>query len=215
MNAALHIVGPTFSNFVRSVMLCCEEKGIAYSAGMEIGGQPLAFKGEEHFKLNPYGKVPVLLHGDRVLFETAVICRYLDAAFDGPALQPEDPWARALVDQSAAEIALYIDKALMRDLILEFAFPRGENGSVRMDAVDAALPAARQALARAERLLGDKAFIAAGQYTLADALLIPMLDYVAGLPFGAELLPVGAPLTAYLDAMRARESSRKVLQPLG
>lgn len=91
----IHIFGPQFSTFVRSVQLCCEEKGIAYTVGTCVNDQNVEFKGAQHLEWHPFGKVPVLLHGDRHLIETASICRYLDAAFEGPALQPDDPWLRA------------------------------------------------------------------------------------------------------------------------
>jgi len=211
--AQLHILGPTFSTFVRSVMLCCEEKGVSYTVGFEPDGQPIGRKSDEHFRLHPYGKVPVLIHGDRVIFETAVICRYIDAVFDGPSLQPEDLWERTQVDQTAAELALYVDQALVRHLLLEFAFPKGENGTVRMDAVEQALPEARRVLARVESLLGRSAFIAADRYTLADALLTPMLDYLVGLPVGKDLIPEGGPLFRYIERMRARPSAAEVLKP--
>ncbi|GGC01963.1 glutathione S-transferase [Marinobacterium zhoushanense] len=210
--ATLHILGPGFSSFVRSVMLCCEEKGVDYAIGFEPNGQSIDFKSDEHLKLHPYGKVPALIHGDRVIFETAVICRYIDAAFDGPALQPDDLWGRIQVDQTAAEIGLYIDQALVRKLLLEFAFPKGENGTVRMDAVEQALPEAYRALARVELLLGNRQFIAGDRYTLADALLTPMLDYLSGLPMGADLIPVSGTLDQYLQRMRARPSGVKVLR---
>ncbi|MBV1787995.1 glutathione S-transferase family protein [Marinobacterium sp. D7] len=210
--ATLHILGPTFSNFVRAVMLCCEEKGIDYTVGRELEGKSIGLKSEEHLKLHPHGKLPVLIHGDRVIFETAVICRYIDAAFEGPALQPDELWERTRVDQTAAEIALYIDQALVRKLLLEFAFPKGENGSVRMDAVEQAIPEARKALARVEALLGEREFIAADQYTLADALLTPMLDYISGLPIGPDLIPTGGALDQYLQRMRTRPSGIKVLK---
>ncbi|MBR9885663.1 MAG: glutathione S-transferase family protein [Oceanospirillales bacterium] len=213
--AKLHILGPTFSNFVRSVMLCCEEKGAEYSVGRELDGQSIGLKSEEHFKLHPYGKVPVLIHGDRVIFETAVICRYIDAVFDGPALQPEHLWERTQLEMASAEISLYIDKALVRDLLLEFAFPKGEDGSIRMDAVEKALPEAQKALVRIEQLLADRDFIVGNHYTMADALLTPMLNYVSNLPMAADLMPTHGALSAYAQLMKARASGQKVLLPLG
>ncbi|SEG05610.1 glutathione S-transferase family protein [Marinobacterium lutimaris] len=207
----LHIFGPQFSTFVRTVMLCCEEKGIAYTQGMEESGQEIAFKSEQHFAWHPYGKVPVLLVNGSPLFETGAICRYLDSVYDGLELLPGDAWERALVDQASSEIALYHYDALIRDLVLEFYFPKGENGQVDMTAVDAALPAAKASIARLTTMLGEQSFIAGAHYTLADAMLLPILDYVAALPVADQLLAGADSLNAYLERMRERDSSKRVL----
>ncbi len=211
MSSNLYILGPEFSNFVRSVMLCCEEKGLSYQCGMAPEGSEITFKSPEHFSYHPYGKVPVLIHDGRALFETTTICRYLDQAFDGPALQPEDPWARAQVDERCAEIALYIDHAIVREMLLEFVFPQGPDGSVRMDVVEQKLPAVRTALTRVEQTLGDNLFMCGDAYTLADALITPMLDYVDTVPMGSELIGEGK-LRTYLEQMRQRPSAQKVLK---
>jgi GSH-dependent disulfide-bond oxidoreductase len=44
-------------------------------------------------RLNPEGEGPLLVHDGRQLTESFFISEYLDAAFDGPALRPADPFA--------------------------------------------------------------------------------------------------------------------------
>ena len=41
--------------------------------------------------LNPFGRVPTLVHDGFVLYETSAITRHVDEAFPGPALQPTVP----------------------------------------------------------------------------------------------------------------------------
>jgi len=48
-------------------------------------------------KRNPYGKVPVLVNGDGVIYESAVINEYLDEKFPEPRLMPADLLQRAKV----------------------------------------------------------------------------------------------------------------------
>lgn len=211
MTLQVEILGPQFSTFVRSVMLCCEEKGIAYHTGMQLGGKDVEFKGEEHLAINPLGKLPVIHHKGRFLYETGPICRYLDSAFEGQALQPQDLYAKSIVDQWCQVISTQVDRVIVRDYLLEFAFPKGEKGAIRMDKVADAQPNVIAVLDILEQQIGDQAFICGDQFTIADALLIPMLDYLAGLPHGDQLLRADMRLTAYIGRMQKRASCQNVL----
>ncbi|REC94359.1 glutathione S-transferase family protein [Kushneria indalinina] len=215
MNNQIHIFGPQFSTFVRSVQLCCEEKGIPYTVGTRVDGEDIEFKGAQHLDWHPFGKVPVLLHGDRHLIETVSICRYLDAVFDGPALQPDDPWMRAQVDQWAAILSLYIDQTLVRDYLLEFAIPKGEDGTVRMDRVREAEPEVKRTLALLETQLGDREYLVTDRFTLADAIAVPMLDYLFRLPAMGALITETPRLKDYVERLRARRSGSRVLIEAG
>ncbi len=211
MSAQVHIVGPQFSTFVRSVQLVCEEKGISYRYGFKPDGEEIEFKSPSHLALHPFGKIPALLHNGQVIFETAPICRYLDAAFEGPALQPEDLLARAHVDQWCAALSSYVDQALVRNYLLEFAFPKGEDGSIRMDKVAAHQPAVIEMLTLLEQQLAGKEYFCGAQYSIADAILTPMLDYLSGLPHAAELMTATPELAAWTQRMQARDSGKQVL----
>ena len=211
MSAQVHILGPAFSSFVRSVMLCCEEKGISYETKFEIDGQSLSLNDDTHLQYHPFGKIPALIHGERTLFETASICRYLDATFDGPALQPDDVYQRAKVDEWAAALSSYVDKAIVRQYLLEFAFPKGPDGQVRMDKVAEAEPEVVRMLGIVEKQMGDNDFICGSEYTYADAILTPMLDYLAGTPNVSKLMPENSTLMNYVLRMRKRSSGVKIL----
>ena len=52
----------------------------------------------EHLARHPFGKVPVLEHDGRYLFESNVICRYL-ADIAVSQLYPQERYARAVIDQ--------------------------------------------------------------------------------------------------------------------
>ena len=79
--------GPGFSTYVRSVRIALEEKGVPYQLNEFnfFEGMPA-----EQLQRHPFGKVPAFEHDDFMLYETFAICRYIDEAFDGPRLQPED-----------------------------------------------------------------------------------------------------------------------------
>ncbi len=44
----------------------------------------------EYLTINPKGVVPTLVHDNKVITESNVICVYIDEQFDGPALQPTE-----------------------------------------------------------------------------------------------------------------------------
>jgi glutathione S-transferase len=69
------------------------EKGIEFElTEIDIYNRPSWFR-----EVSPYGKVPVLRHDGRVVYESAIINQYLDEVFPEPALMPGDPYSRAQV----------------------------------------------------------------------------------------------------------------------
>ena len=50
---------------------------------------------EDLLDLNPYNSVPTLVDRDLVLYDTGVICEYLDERYPHPPLMPVDPLSRA------------------------------------------------------------------------------------------------------------------------
>ena len=77
-------------------------------------GEPIAFRSPAHQALNPFLKIPVLLHRDLVLFESPAICRYLAGL---PGAQPPEQVLmhaeKALVDQWALVASQYANQNLM------------------------------------------------------------------------------------------------------
>jgi glutathione S-transferase len=209
----IHIYGPSFSNFVRTVMLVCEENKISHSVGFEVAGKEVPFKGEQHLKWHPFGKLPVLVENKTqedvfTLPETASICRYLDTE---QRLQPSNNLEYARHDALCALISIDIDKVLVREYLLEFAFPKGENNSVRFDIVSQIQPKAAATLATIENMLDEANSLTAEQFTIADALLAPILHYVSCLPVGYNLLPNYPKTELYLEKLMKRPSCQKVL----
>jgi len=48
----------------------------------------------EYLKINPSGTVPTMIHNGAVFTESTPLCEYIDSAFDGPSLRPDDPMQR-------------------------------------------------------------------------------------------------------------------------
>lgn len=198
------IHGIAGSPFVRMPMLACEEKGVAWRLqGMAFGEQ----KSPEHLKRQPFGQIPAIEHGDFALYETQAIVRYIDAAFDGPALTPADPKAMARMSQVMNILDWYVTPSLTG----EIAFNRIVKPIVGMPvdeaAVAAALPMTRTALAALGDILGDQTYFAGEALSLADLAAIAHLDLAPTIPEVAEML-TGSPLLGWIAHMTPRASVR-------
>ncbi|MCI5072158.1 glutathione S-transferase family protein [bacterium] len=77
--------------FAMRVRMTLHEKGIAFETREEKWG---AFSQELKEK-HPEAKVPVLVHGDTVIYESAIITEYIEDAFPKHALLSQDPSQRA------------------------------------------------------------------------------------------------------------------------
>ena len=114
--AELEIIGVPFSNYVRSLRMLCEEKGVAYKLTPSRPHTP------EVLAIHPAGQVPAMRHGDVVLFESKAIATYIDRAFPGPKFIPEDLVPLALVEQWVSYGNAKVDKWLMREMVVPSAF---------------------------------------------------------------------------------------------
>ena len=95
----LKIWGRTNSVNVQKVLWCLAELDLAYEridAGMAFGRN----RDPDYLAMNPNGRVPTLVDGDFVLWESNSIMRYLVLAYaKGSPIYPEAPKRRASVDR--------------------------------------------------------------------------------------------------------------------
>lgn len=79
------------SPFVRKVMIVLHETGLAGQVETVRAVASMAKVNPEILAHNPLGKIPVLLTDDvGAIFDSPVICEYLDGRHDGPLLFPAD-----------------------------------------------------------------------------------------------------------------------------
>lgn len=218
MTTPIHIIGVGFSTFARSVAMACEEKQLQYTLGMSSGMGPndhaIAMKSDEHMALHPFGKIPVLVHGDRHLAETVCIIRYLDNEFGPATLQGQSTFEQAQIEQWCSLITQYVDFYVVRQFMLEMVMPKGDNGAVRYDVIDANRPAAEQALAVVEQQLGDNDYLVGNRFSMADIMLAPMLAYNFEAPPCLSIVAASDRLSAYALRLQQRASGKAVLKPL-
>ena len=80
--------------FAHRVRLTLAEKRLAAELiEIDLKNKPAGFS-----KLSPYGKVPLLQHGEAKIWESAIITGYLDEVFSDPPLMPPSPSDRALAN---------------------------------------------------------------------------------------------------------------------
>jgi glutathione S-transferase len=86
-----HLVSSKICPFVQRAVILLLAKGVEH----EVTYIDLANKPEWFVAQSPRGKVPILIVGDVVLFESQAICEYLDETTGGDRLTPSDALQRA------------------------------------------------------------------------------------------------------------------------
>ncbi len=204
------VYGIPGSPFLRSVQAALEEKAAPYRM------QPIApgeHRGEAYRAMNPFSRVPVVKHGDFVLYETQAILRYVDIALPGPALQPSDPKAAARMNQLMGINDWYFFPQVGATIVFQRIVGPAIMGSTANEEVcAAAFPQARVCVDEIENLLGNNAYLVGDQVTLADIILYPQLAYFSQTPEGRALLQ-GKRLAAWLERMAVRPSMLASLPP--
>jgi glutathione S-transferase len=195
MSLVLH--GYRYSVYNRIARLVLAEKGVAYDR-VEVNpfapDVPAAY-----LALHPFGRVPALVHDGFTLYETGAIIRYIDRAFQGPALQPADPQALARMDQIVGIVDAYAYWPLVRQVFSHRVF-RPCSGQPGDEAeIAQGVQASAKVLAALEPLVGDGV-------TLADLHLGAMIAYFVQAPEGRQALQGYPRLAAWWARLAARPS---------
>jgi glutathione S-transferase len=192
------------SPFGRAVLAAFEEKHAAYRFTPVA---PDTLRSAAHLALHPFGRVPVLEHDGFVLYETQAILRYLDRVLPDPPLTPADVKAAARMDQLLNVSDWYLHLGVNNVISFQrIVGPRILGLTPDEAAIGAAMPKARIVIAELARLLGDQAYFAGAEMSLADLMLAAHLDFLSATPEWAELGAQHANLLAWLERMRARPS---------
>ena len=168
------------STYVRTVKMLLAEKGVTRFEQVQLNvleGEP---KRPEHLERHPFGKVPVLDHDGLRILETGAIARYLNDVLPGTSLVPGTPKDRARMDMIVGVTDSYGYGALIGGVAAYHLFPEfvgGKNEALR----EAGLENGRKVIEFAMTTRGSSPFIA-GDLSLADLYLAPILSYVALTP---------------------------------
>jgi glutathione S-transferase len=203
---ALEIIGVPQSNYVWVVRMVCEEKGVPYEHKAE---RPHSADVDA---IHPFGKIPVMRHGDVTLCESKAIATYIDRVFDGPKVIPEDVKLAAQVEQWVSLGNVEFDKLMIRQYVVGYAFPK-EPGKPDMPAIKAAAERMKPQVAVLDRAVARTGHLVGDSLTLADINILPMLFYVNRFEEGKAILGAAKDLSAYMERHFARPSFRKSAPP--
>jgi len=163
---SLTLVSHHLCPYAQRAVIALMEKSLAFERRyIDLADKPAWFRA-----LSPFGKVPLLLvqpQADResVVFESAVICEYLEDAGAGPALHPANPLERAR-HRGWIEFASSILSTLWR-------FETATDA----DAYETHRHALAQQFIRVEAELGVGPFFAGDRFSLVDAAFAPIFRY--------------------------------------
>ena len=207
------LYGPAYSTYARAARLAMEEKGVDYDL-VEVdfiaGGMP-----EEQLARDPFGKVPAFEHDGFTLYETCAIERYVDEAFDGPALQPGDAAERARMTQIVSIVDSYTYPCTISQLVIQRLVVPILGGTPDEAAIEAALPEVEKSMREFERKLDGREYFAGGGLSLADLHLAPIFAYFVDTPESKSILKNKSGLQAWWQRISSRDSMKKTQPQLG
>jgi glutathione S-transferase len=165
MAAALKLISHKLCPYVQRAVIALSEKGVPFER-IDID---LANKPDWFLKLSPRGKVPVLVvttgQGDVALFESNVICEYIEETQAAVRLHPADALKRA-----EHRAWMEFGSAILGDLW-------GLETSTDPATFESKRQAISDKFARVEAALGTGPFFAGNTFGLVDAVFAPIFRY--------------------------------------
>lgn len=194
----IKVLGRQTSGNVQKVLFGLEEAGLAYTRE-DYGRQFNNTQTPEYKALNPNGKVPTLIDGDTVIWESNTILRYLS-----------DTHAKALTGATPAErteVERWMDWLLasINPLYLTAFKDSKKPAEERVSDYDTQAKELVSLLALANSHLAGREYFALGRLTLADIALGPIVARCLA-------FPIDVPKLASLEAWMARIEARPAFQ---
>ena len=184
--------------FCQKVRVVLAEKDLEYER-VHVDLHKQEQRAPEFLKLTPYGKVPVLIDEDVVIYDSTIINEYLDEEYRNPALMPEDSAGRAkmrLLEDFADNS--FTPQAGM--IMTELHKPEGERDADRIRKLQGEVS---RILLRLEAGLDGKEYLA-GDFSLADVAFAPRIVLLSQL--GVELDARLHNVAAWVARLRQRPS---------
>ncbi|APG83092.1 glutathione S-transferase family protein [Sinorhizobium americanum] len=165
MTASLTLISHHLCPYVQRAAIVLTEKGIPF----ERVYIDLANKPDWFLKISPLGKVPLLRiaqdKGEAILFESTVICEYLEDTQPGTKLHPTDPLVRA-----RHRGWMEFGSSVLSDLWVYETTQDGETLEAKRNVL-------RTKFATVEAELGEGPYFAGADFSLVDVVFAPIFRY--------------------------------------
>jgi glutathione S-transferase len=194
------------STFVNIARLVLTHKDVPYTFhDLEtVMGKP------EHLALHPFNRVPIFRHDDFTIYETSAIVSYIDEAFGGPRLTPQDIRSRARMNQWISAINSYYYEYMIHHVTHErLVFPELGIASDEK-VVEHALPKVELGLGVLERELShDQSYLLGAELSLADFYLLPSTFAFSLTQEGQSLYPKFPAFSRWRERMENLPTTKK------
>ncbi|MFD1560093.1 glutathione S-transferase family protein [Paraburkholderia silviterrae] len=154
-------------------------------------------KRPEFLRLNPAGKVPVLVDGDRVIPESAAIVLYLADKYPEKGLLPTDLEERAQVYRWTLFAVTELEQPLWRITRHSFLYPPDKRSPADIELARADFITMAAVL---DKHLEGREFIVGDRLTVADCVTAYLMDWANEV----QLIDTFPRLQAYLERLYAR-----------
>jgi glutathione S-transferase len=191
----LRLLGRNTSGNVQKVIFLLEELGTPYTRE-DYGRQFNNTQDAAYLKLNPNGKVPTLVDGDVVVWESNTILRYLASKLKKDALYPADLAARTHVERWMDWLLAALNYPYVQ-VFKDSKKPANERAATfEADAKELGAQ-----LSILDSAIAGRSWIAGNELTLADIALGPIVHRCLD-------FPIALPALSNLKAWRARLAER-------
>ena len=187
--------------FCQKVRVVLAEKDLEYEK-IFVDLRKQEQKSPDFLRLNPYGKVPVLIDEDEVMYESTIINEYLEDEYPIPRLMPEDSGGRARVRL----LEDYCDNSFIPATTTLLSQLRKTEAERDPQRVEQSREDLRRGLYFLSDRLGGQEYLVGKEFTLADAAFAPRIMVIGRL--GVELEPALSNVQAWIERIRARPSVR-------
>jgi glutathione S-transferase len=189
------------SPFSAKVRIALGEKGLRYDV-REIPWSRKTLWGpkpEEFLAVSPYGKVPVLVDGPLAIYDSTVICEYLEDRHPRPPIFPSDPAERARCRQLEDEADLAMSEEVTP--LVQELFTKTDGASRDMARVARATEALQRRYGRLDETLAGREYLC-GLFTVADIATFMVVGFASTL--GSAPGDAQKNLQGWVERVRAR-----------